>query len=209
MENRKIPFTFLPVSTEMIQKYGHSTALVFGYIYSMCNQRGVCYASQRTIGDAIGLSRRQIIRIITVLERNKFITIEQGKTLAITLRPEEDWLPMSLAPDVTDTGSECHTPVTNRANNGSQCHINIDNCLIEPLIDNVQTEIISEPEAGVEVTSWMGLGDSPPTFNRTKQDPPAELPIEYRLAMENLKKWEQEQFNRITNGGIEDESRID
>jgi len=46
-------------------------------------------------------------------------------------------------------------------------------------------------------------------LGRTEQDPPAELPLEYRIAMENLKKWEQRQFNLITNGGIEDESRID
>jgi hypothetical protein len=49
--------------------------LLYGEITALCNQKGYCWASNQYFADLYGLHKVSISRLISILERNNFITI--------------------------------------------------------------------------------------------------------------------------------------
>ncbi|MDD1710721.1 MAG: helix-turn-helix domain-containing protein [Methanoregulaceae archaeon] len=59
---------FTPIIDEVLNAVGLSAAAVFGRVWRYCQmENGVCYASLKTIGDGLGLSKPTIIKYLGLL----------------------------------------------------------------------------------------------------------------------------------------------
>lgn len=59
---------YTPLFDDIVSDYGPITALVYGYVWRMCQlKNGVCHASFQTMADKMNVSRRTVIRHIKSL----------------------------------------------------------------------------------------------------------------------------------------------
>jgi biotin operon repressor len=67
------PF-FTPTFEVVVKDLGSTSALVYGYVWRMCQARdGKCWASLQTIGEAVGVSRRTVHTHIKALCKQGYI----------------------------------------------------------------------------------------------------------------------------------------
>lgn len=77
-DDRVIPFAMIPMAIILDKTLGASEMRVYAYVVARCGQKNAAWASQKTIGEDLGISRTRVNELLAILVRRGLLVVSRS-----------------------------------------------------------------------------------------------------------------------------------